>query len=155
MDKVFEIEQVVKPVLAENHFELIETQYRREAGRWVLRLLIDGETRSVTLDDCGRMSDAVGNALDAKPEILGDSYVLEVSSPGINRPLKTEAHFRKAIGKNAKVILDQPLRESSAQKNFTGIILDIKDGVLELNDATSGRVEIPLSMISKAHLDLV
>ena len=154
MDKISEIEQVVKPVLDQNGFELIETQYRREEGRWVLRLFID-KFGSVTLDDCGRMSDAVGARLDASPEILGDSYVLEVSSPGINRPLKTEAHFRKAVGKNAKVSLHGPLREGSPQRNFTGILMDIQNGVLELNDATSGRVEIPLPAISKAHLDII
>lgn len=159
MEKVREIEQVLKPLLERNKFELIETHYRREAGKWVLRLFIDkfleGEARaSVTLDDCAKVSDLVGTELDSS-QVLGDSYVLEVSSPGINRPLKTPAHFRGAIGKNVKVSLYEPLKPESLQRNFSGILVGFQDEVLEVQDATSGKVEIPLTAIAKAHLDLI
>ena len=107
MPTVEEIEKFIAPVLGEYRFELVEAQYRREGGRWVLRLFIDklgqsGETLTfrgskVTLDDCEKVSRIVGDSLDVA-NLLGSSYVLEVSSPGINRPLKNEAHFKAAIG---------------------------------------------------------
>ena len=160
MDKISEIEQAVKPVLDENHFELIETRYLREAGRRVVRLFIDkiaqggGAAGSVTLDDCARVSGLAGDQLDAAG-ILDHSYVLEVSSPGVNRPLKTEAHFRKAVGQSVKVSTTAPLKAESAQKNFSGILAGFSEDTLEVVDTVSGRVEIPLKSVAKAHLDLI
>ena len=117
MDKIAEIEQVLEPVLDQNHFELIETHYRREAGKWVLRLFIDKVPEGgVTLDDCSRVSDLAGDVLDAA-QVLTGNYVLEVSSPGVNRLLKTEAHFNKAVGQSVKVSTTAPVSESSNQKN--------------------------------------
>ena len=155
MDKISEIEQTVGPVLAQNQFELIETQYRREEGRWVLRLFIDKLPEGgITLDDCSRASDLAGEALDAA-KVLDSRYVLEVSSPGVNRILKTEAHFKKAVGQNVKVSIHTPLSPESIQKNFKGGLIDFKDGVLEVHDASSGRVKIPLTAVAKANLDLI
>lgn len=155
MDKIAEIEQAVVPVLAQNNFELIETQYRREAGKWVVRLFIDKIPEGgVTLDDCSRVSDLAGDALDAA-QVLTGNYVLEVSSPGVNRLLKTEAHFNKAIGQSVKVSTYAPVSEGSSQKNFKGVLIGFKDGTLEVDDATSGRVSIPLSTVAKANLDLI
>jgi len=155
MDKITEIEQVVGPVLAQNNFELIETQYRREDGKWVLRLFIDKVPQGgVTLDNCSKVSDLAGDVLDAA-QVLTDRYVLEVSSPGVNRLLKTEAHFNKAIGQSVKISTTAPVSESNIQKNFKGILMGFKDGILEVNDATSGRVNIPLSAVAKANLDIL
>ncbi len=160
MDKIQEIEQVLKPVLEQKHFELVETQYRKEAGKWVLRIFIDktapeGQAQTgVTLDDCGNVSNFVGDMLDAT-NVIGDSYVLEVSSPGINRPLKTEAHYKKAVGQNVKVSLYAPLHPESSQKNFSGILTDFYDETLEVEDATSGKVSIPMKAVAKANLDIV
>ena len=164
MPTVEDIERVVKPVLIENRFELIETHYRKEAGRWVLRLFIDklpetGESlgfrgSKVTLEDCEIVSAFVGDTLDAS-DLIGMSYVLEVSSPGINRPLKNEAHFRTAMGQNVKISLYAPLFENSNQKNFGGILAAAGHGTVELIDDTSGKVTIPIEKIAKARLDLI
>lgn len=155
MDKIAEIEQALEPVLAQNHFELIETQYLREAGKWVLRLFIDKiPDGGVTLDDCSRLSDLAGDVLDAS-QVLTGNYVLEVSSPGVNRLLKTEAHFNKAVGQSVKVSVYAPVSEGSNQKNFKGVLMGFQGGTLEVDDATSGRVSIPLSAVAKANLDLI
>ena len=155
LDKIMEIEQIVRPMLAQNNFELIETLYRREEGRWVLRLFIDKFPQgAVTLEDCSKVSALAGDALETS-NILTDDYVLEVSSPGINRLLKTESHFNKAIGQNVKIHTSSPLSENSSQKNFKGLLMGFKDGILEINDATSGPLNIPFSAVAKANLDLI
>ena len=155
MDKTSEIERVLKPVLTQNNFELIETQYRREDGKWVVRIFIDRLAGgNVTLDDCANASGIAGDALDAA-NVVDVNYVLEVSSPGVNRPLKNEAHFMKAVGQNIKVSLSAPLSPLSNQKNFTGVLLKLEGKILVVDDATSGKVLIPLSAVQKAHLDLI
>ena len=155
-----EVEKLIGPVLAGNRFEIVETQYRREAGRWVLRIFVDkrGETaekpESVTLDDCERVSQIVGDFLDST-NVLTQSYTLEVSSPGINRPLKNEADFRRHVGQKVKVSLYTPLSGDSRQKNFSGVLLAFEEGAVQVEDIVSGATRIPLASIAKAHLNLI
>ncbi len=165
MNVVEQIENHIRPVLAEKRFELIETQYRKEAGQWILRIFIDkmDDTRNptqvklgsnVTLGDCEKVSEVVGASLDDS-NLVEPSYVLEVSSPGVNRPLKTEDHFRRFVGQNVKVSTFAPLDETTRQKNFSGILLSCDGMQIEVVDAVSGKVQIQLSTIAKAHLDLI
>jgi ribosome maturation factor RimP len=155
VEKITEIEKALDPALAQNHFELIETQYRLEDGKWVVRLFIDKIPEGgVTLEDCSKVSDLAGDVLDAS-QVLTGNYVLEVSSPGVNRLLKTEAHFNKAVGQRVKVSAHSPLSKESVQKNFKGVLMGFENGALEVDDATSGRVSIPLSAVAKANLDLI
>jgi len=165
MTMVEQIEEQLRPFLEERQFELIETHYRRESGQWLLRIYIDklGEEMvvprakkgsQVTLDDCEKVSEAVGMFLDST-HLLERSYVLEVSSPGINRPLKTESHFKSYLGEKVKINLLSPLVPESKQRNFSGILLGCQDQKIEVQDLISGKVEIPLSSIAKAHLDII
>jgi ribosome maturation factor RimP len=80
---------------------------------------------------------------------------LEVSSPGINRPLKNEAHFQNFIGEKVKVTLFYPLTQDGRQKNFSGLLVACRDQAVEIEDLVSGRVRIPISAIAKANLDLI
>lgn len=165
MSTVNEIEELIQPVLSDHSFELVETQYRRESGRWVVRIFIDHAESgqpvvagqhgsSVTLDDCEKVSDWVGAALDAS-DVLAEQYVLEVSSPGLNRPLKKERDFQRFAGENVKISLFAPLTGEQNQKNFAGRLVQCLDGIVELEDATSGLTKIPVSAIAKAHLDII
>lgn len=153
-----EIEKLIQPSLAENGFEVLEVQYRREAGQWILRIFIDhlvpALVSSVTLDDCEKVSQLADGLIEGSALISG-SYQLEVSSPGINRSLKKEAHFLRFIGQKIKVNLYAPLSELSKQKNFSGGLLNCQDQVIEIDDVISGKVKIPLSAIAKAHLNLI
>ncbi len=154
------IESLIAPMLARRSFELIETQYRREQGGWVLRLFIDrsdgskGKGGGITLDDCQSVSRWVEELLD-QSNVPSDPYNLEVSSPGINRPLKTAEHFKKFAGQKAKVTLSAPLSPERNQKNFTGVIIGVRDQTVEFNDVVSGNVEIPIAAVAKARLDLI
>lgn len=163
-----EIEDFVDSKLRENGFELVELNYIKEAGRWVLRVYMDKinlseEVKSegattpgsgVTLDDCEYMSDVLGRWLDTTSFFV-NQYVLEISSPGINRTLKTEAHFHKFIGEKVKVSLYAPMTLESKQKNFSGVLVDCKDQTISLQDVTSGLVQIPMDRIAKAHLNII
>lgn len=162
MDVVNQVETLIQPALRQNRYELVETQYRREAGGWVLRIFIDREAAAsdkkapspVNLSDCEKVSNLVGELLDAS-ELLKDSYTLEVSSPGINRPLKNSAHFQRFIGQKVRVTTHSALSETSNQKNFAGVLLSCKEDIIEVHDVSSGRVFIPISSVAKANLDVI
>ncbi len=162
MSVIQTIEELIVPVLSDEGFELIETQYRREGGGWVLRLLIDhlslgaesGKVQRITLADCQKVSRRVEEVLDPS-NVIGESYALEVSSPGINRPLKTAEHFKKYEGQKVKVSLFAPRSLESSQRNFMGVIVGATDELVEVDDVVSGKVKILISAISKAHLNII
>lgn len=161
-----EIENLIRPVLSEQKFELVDIQYRKEPGGWILRLFIDkiidsaipdSEKKtgsSVTLDDCEKVSDIIGSLLD-QSVILNVPYNLEVSSPGINRPLKNEKDFKNHLNEKVRVSLYAPLSEQSKQKNFSGILISSENQMIEVEDVVSGKTQIPISAIAKANLDII
>src|SRR5688572_15857764 len=102
-----QIEQVSAPVIAEHGAELVDLLFVHEHGQWVLRFYLD-KPGGITLDDCAKISEHLGRNLDGT-DVIGQSYTLEVSSPGINRPLKKEADFVRFIGENVDVTLYAPI----------------------------------------------
>jgi len=131
-------ERFLQPLVEENHFELVDVEYIKEAGNWYLRAYIDKEG-GITVDDCEVISRRLGEWLDEK-DFIADSYILEVSSPGLGRPLKKEKDFDRSIGKDVDIRLYKPLNK---QKEFTGtlkaydketVTITLEDGAeLELN----------------------
>lgn len=111
------VEEWLLPVLAEHQFELVDVEYVREVGIWYLRAYIDKEG-GITVDDCEIISRLLGEWLD-KEDFISDSYILEVSSPGLGRPLKKEKDFARSIGKDVEVRLYKPLNK---QKEYTGAL---------------------------------
>ncbi|MBI3013101.1 MAG: ribosome maturation factor RimP [Elusimicrobia bacterium] len=160
------IQSMVEPTLLQNGFEVVDVQYLREGGRWVLRFFIDktdqaanpndlaSRRSSVTLEDCENVSHMIELLVDSS-ELLTHSYSLEVSSPGVNRPLKKEMDYRKHLGENVKVACWSPLTQESPQRNFSGILLSCEGNQIEVLDLTSGKVQIPIDAIAKAHLDIL
>lgn len=126
--------------------ELVHVEFLSESGRMVLRVYID-KPGGVTLDDCAGVSRELGDILDVE---LEDNirYNLEVSSPGINRPLTREKDFERFKGKRAKIKVKAPV---DGQKNFTGLLLGISDGVIKL-ETDKGEVDIPFQGVAKARL---
>ncbi len=126
----FDIRKVtesVTPVLDEMGFELVDIEYLSQYGRWVLRIYADKEG-GITLDECARVSREVGNLLDVK-DIIPNEYVLEVSSPGLNRPLKKEKDFERAIGKNVKIKMFAPI---NGRRRFAGYLKKVVQGTVYL-----------------------
>ena len=110
-------EQLVMPIVDENNFELVAIEYVKEAGNWFLRVYIDKQG-GITIDDCELVSRALSEQLD-KDDFIEDSYILEVSSPGLGRPLKKEKDFERSIGKEVEVRLFQAINK---QKEYIGIL---------------------------------
>ena len=113
-------EQLLMPVIQANDFELVDVEYVKEAGTSYLRAYIDKEG-GITIDDCELVSRAFGERLDAE-DFIEESYVLEVSSPGLGRPLKKEKDFARSIGKDVEVKLFKPLSKEKKEKDFLGTL---------------------------------
>ncbi len=140
------IRELIEIPLLKKGIEIVDLEWRRERSGWVLRIYID-KPGGVNIGDCAKISDLVGRILD-KEDLIHHSYNLEVSSPGIERPLKTKEHFERFRGEKVKITLKNPI---SGRRNLIGINLGIEGEILRLE--VEGKVwEIPFSEIKKAHL---
>lgn len=124
-------EELIVPIIEQKQFELVDVEYVKEGGTWYLRAYID-KPGGITVDDCEVVSRALSDLLD-KHDFIEDAYVLEVSSPGLGRPLKKEKDFARSIGEEVDV---RTFRAISHQKEFTGILRDYDKEkiVLEMED---------------------
>lgn len=105
------------PIVEAHHFELVDVEYVKEAGTWYLRVYIDKEG-GIAVDDCELVSRALSDLLDQE-DFVEDAYILEVSSPGLGRPLKKEKDFIRSIGKEVEIRTYRPVEK---QKEFIGIL---------------------------------
>ncbi len=110
-------EAILQPILDEHHFELVDVEYVKEGGNWYLRAYIDKEG-GINVDDCEIVSRALGDILDEK-DYIEESYILEVSSPGLGRPLKKERDFERSLGKEVEI---RTYRAIDKQKEFVGFL---------------------------------
>ena len=145
---VEQIEQLATPILQHHNMELVDLQFQHEHGQWVLRFFLD-KPGGITLDDCATMSDHLGGALDAA-DLIQQSYSLEVSSPGINRPLKKESDYQRFVGEKVDVTLYAPV---NGRRHFRGTIQAVQSGVVTVEDASHASFELPLEGVAKAKLD--
>jgi ribosome maturation factor RimP len=141
---------IVEPILAIEGVELVDLEFTREQHGWVLRLYID-KTGGVGLEDCTQVSHAVETALEVEDPIPHE-YHLEVSSPGLNRPLKKPEHFRQVAGKKVRVKTYGPVGEPP-RKNFSGLLVDVALDGVTVEVEGSGSFRIPFRDIAKANLE--
>ena len=102
-------------------YEVVEVEWKREPGGWVCRLFVDKPGDAIGLDDCERISRELSAVLDVA-DVIPQQYNLEVSSPGLDRPLRTSAHFRRYIGETAQVRL---IAGVDGRRNFKGTIVAV------------------------------
>lgn len=147
------IEQLLGPVARAMGYELLGIELQGQGGARVLRAYIDqgeeraGRAEGITLDDCQRASEQFSGVLDVEEPIDG-SYVLEVSSPGIDRPLFTADQFARQAGSRVRIRLEQPLE---GRRNFTGRLLSVRGDEVVIEE--DGReVGIPLERVAKARV---
>ena len=116
-DYVGRVERYLEPIMQENQFELVDVEWVKEAGTWYLRAYVDKEG-GISVDDCEVVSRRLSDWLD-KEDFISESYILEVSSPGLGRPLKKDKDFARSIGKDVDVKL---YRARDKRKDFTGVL---------------------------------
>ena len=110
-------EQLVQPIIDENHFELVDVEYVKEGANWYLRVYADKEG-GINIDDCVLISRALEAKLD-EDDFIQEAYILEVSSPGLGRPLKKEKDFKRSIGKEVEIRTYRPI---DREKEFYGVL---------------------------------
>ena len=152
------IQDIAAPVLAGMGLELVDLEFKREGRGWVLRFFIDKEG-GVTLDDCADFSREIGVLLEVEDLIPG-AYQLEVSSPGIDRPLKKASDFQRFAGRLVKVKTREkcdPDARGYERKTFVGELLGLDGDRVRMRqtDAKGGEIELPLGGIEKANLEIV
>ncbi len=142
------VEAVAQPVLEELELELVGVQYRREQSGWVLRLFIDRQ-EGITLEDCAVVSRELSQLLDIE-DFMDQAYSLEVSSPGLNRALRSMADFQRFVGRKAKVKTIEPI---AGEHVFVGKINQTEGESIVL-EVGRREVVIPFSQVAKARLEV-
>ncbi len=149
-----QVRRLVEPVLARDGYDLVEVEWGREGPRWTLRLYIE-RPGGVNIDDCQAVSRTVEPILDAE-DVIEPAYDLEVSSPGVERPLRKPADFARFAGLRAHVRTYGPIENtapgSPRRKNWTGVLEGFRDGAVEI-DVDGVVHRIPHDQIAKAHLE--
>ena len=137
-------EALLLPIMEVHGFELVDVEYVKEGGNWYLRAYIDKDG-GITVDDCEVISRAFSDRLDEE-DFIEDSYILEVSSPGLGRPLKKEKDYIRSMGKKLEI---RTFRTIDRQKEFYGVLkaydensvtIELEDG----NEMTFQKTELAL-----------
>ncbi len=126
-------EELLKPIIEEYQFELVDVEYVKEGSEWYLRAYIDKEG-GITVDDCELVSRRMSDLLDEEDYVEG-SYIFEVSSPGLGRPLKKEKDYIRSMGKEVEI---RTYRAINKEKEFYGILKSYDDNnvTIEMDDKT-------------------
>ncbi|WP_417909625.1 ribosome maturation factor RimP [Candidatus Electronema sp. PJ] len=146
------VEGLARPITEEMGLELLEVQFRQESGHWILRLFIDREQGGINVDICASVSRQLSACLEVE-DIISHAYMLEISSPGAERPLKRPEDFVRFVGRRVKIKLNEPI---SGEYAFFGILtaadIDNKQITLALDNAE--QMTIDLEAMAKARLCL-
>ena len=139
-----ELREIIAGYLGAKQIELIDLVYRFEAGRVVLRIIADKPQGGINLEECAILNHELGIILDEK-DLLQERYILEVSSPGLDRPLQTKSDFLRCLNRKIAVFLNQPV---NGRLEIKGEIKNVSEENLYLvND--NGQIEIKLDNIRK------
>lgn len=141
---------LVEPLLAREGFELVEVEIAGTGPSTILRLYID-KPGGVTLDDCASVSEAVSAMMDVE-DPFESAYNLEVSSPGLDRPLRKATDFQKYSGKRVRVKTYGPIEGAGTRKVFVGKLLGFEDAKVKV-DVDGTVYAVPHDAIAKANLE--
>ena len=145
------VHRLLEPIIVREGFELVEVEWGREGPSWVLRLFVD-RPGGVTIDHCQELSRIVEPVLDVE-DLIEPAYNLEVSSPGLDRPLRKPSDFERFAGQRAHVKTYGPIdTEHGPRKNWTGTLRGFKDGAVEI-EVDGALHRVPHDRIAKAHLE--
>jgi len=146
MDDTFasRIEALAAPILAEREVELVELTCRPQSGQVLVRFLVD-RVGGITIQQCAKLNQLIGQAVEAAGAIE-DSYTIEVSSPGLDRPLANKRDFERAIGEQLKVELRL---EDGRSKELGGMLLAVQHEAIVLKTG-AGNITVPFAQIRTA-----
>jgi ribosome maturation factor RimP len=148
MGVIEDVEKQLDPLLQEHGMELVDVQWATESGKKILRVFID-KPGGVKLVDCEHMSAVISAKLD-ELNTIPVHYLLEVSSPGLDRVLKKEKDFARFVGSRARIVTQTPI---NGQRNFCGQLTAVADGLITIDDVTNGSVAMAFNDIVRARLD--
>ena len=140
------VSELIEPTVTEHNAELVDVEYIKAGKFWTLRVFID-KKQGVTVLDCQKLSREIEDLIEVH-ELISDPYTLEVSSPGLDRPLKKEADFLRNKDKQIQLNTYAPIE---GKKSFSGIVLDVNDKILFLKNKDSC-IELELANIAQAKL---
>ena len=141
---------LLEPFLEAEGYELLDIEYKQEFGRWILRLFAD-KPGGVNLEDCVELTNIIGPFLDLE-DFIPQEYNLEVSSPGLNRPLTKPRHFAQVLGKKVRVKAKKPQGRPPRQV-WKGRLVNVSEKAVELDIEAAGKMWIEFSEIAKANLE--
>lgn len=122
-------EKLLEPIVSENEFELVDVEYVKEGSDWYLRAYID-KPGGINIDDCEKVSRAFSDKLD-EADFIADAYILEVSSPGLGRPIKKDKDMTRNIGKKIEF---KSFKNIDGQKEFSGILTGFDENTFTVED---------------------
>ena len=143
------VQELAERVAIDHGLELVHAEVAGPENKPIVRVYID-KPQGVTHEDCSEVSTHLGTILDVE-DFIHASYTLEVSSPGLERGLYKRADYERFAGSNAKLKTRQPI---GGQRNFRGRLVSVDGDELIFEDRTSGRVRVPLDIITKANLEV-
>ena len=144
-----QVRTVVDPVLAARHVELVELTYRREGAQTVLRFLVD-TVSGITIEQCGELSRVIGALLD-EHDLIGERYCLEVASPGLDRPLKTERDFERVLGRRVWIQTTEPV---DGVWEIRGTVSGVSEALVTIQQDQGPKVRVPLRLVSRARQEI-
>jgi len=145
---IAKVTQIAERVGNSEGIEIVDVELLGAGRGRVLRLYID-RPQGVSHGDCELISQHVGTILDVEDVIPGDSYTLEVSSPGLERKLSKPRDFERFVGQKAKIELREPVQN---QRRWEGKLAGIAEGMVALEPSAGGLMHFPLTQIKKANL---
>lgn len=148
MEIIDKVKELIDPYLEENDSELVEITYRREEGGMVLRLLVDTPA-GITINECEKLNNYLSELLD-KENLISDHYLLEVSSPGLGRPITTDNDFRRSIGKELDITTYEPV---DSKKTHEGKLVGMDKEIIVIESDGVSTV-IPRRLIARAKLKI-
>jgi ribosome maturation factor RimP len=141
------VEKLALPIINKHHLELVDIEFKKEGPGWYLRIYID-KPGGVSLDDCQLISESISEILD-EVDPIEQSYYLEVSSPGINRPLKKIEDFERFKDHKIEVKLYAPM---NGVKKLIGTLMELKDDIIIMEMDNTDHIKIPLSATASVRL---
>ena len=144
------VKELVEPIIKGMGFKLFDVEFKPEGRGWVLRIIADKEG-GITIKDCENISRKLSALLDVE-DIIPFSYMLEITSPGLTRPLTKVEHYDFFKGRLAKLILKEPIE---GRREVVGYIENVRNGIIDIREKASGNIlHIPFSAIAKGRLEI-